>query len=179
MKINFPTLLTITRIILTVPMMICIFIESDAARIAAIICFIIASASDFIDGRLARKYHKVTKLGKFLDPLADKMLVNLAFLALVVLGAVPVWVFGIIIVRDLMVDGVRMMAASNKVTIDASKFGKAKTMLQMITLALIMLNLIIQNDILSAINMTLLGFVVILTVYSGFDYLIKAWKYLE
>ena len=175
-RLNLPTILTLLRIVLIVPLMICIFIDALPARIIALVCFVVASVTDFVDGRLARKRGEVTNLGKFLDPLADKMLVNLTFLALVALGQVPVWVFGIILVRDFAVDGVRMMAASKRVVIDASKYGKAKTMLQMITISLIIVNLMVGSEVFNAVNMTLLGLVVCITVGSGLDYIVRGWK---
>ena len=173
-----PTILTIIRIVLVLPFMILIFQDDLPAKIIALICFIVASATDFIDGRWARRAHLVTDLGAFLDPLADKMLVNLAFLALVYLNIVPLWMFAIILVRDFAVDGMRMVSAKNGVTISASIFGKAKTMVQMITLTLIIFNLILNNNILATVNIILLYFVIILTLFSGVDYLTKGWKQL-
>ena len=146
------------------------------ARIITIICFVIASATDFIDGRWARKAKIVTDLGAFLDPLADKMLVNLTILALVVLNQIPLWMFAVILIRDFAVDGLRMMAAKSNITIAASKFGKLKTMIQMITLSMILANMIFNNSILMTINAILLYIVVFLTVFSGADYLYKGRK---
>ena len=171
-----PTILTLIRIILVLPLMIFIFQDSLFAKIVALVCFIIASVTDFIDGRWARKAHIVTDLGAFLDPLADKMLINLTFLALVYMNIVPLWMFAIILIRDFAVDGMRMMSAKNGITISASIFGKTKTMVQMFTVALILLNLILNNDILAIFNTILLYIVIILTVFSGMDYLIKGWK---
>lgn len=176
--INGPTILTLIRIILVIPLMILIFQDNLPARIIALVCFIIASATDFIDGRWARKAHLVTDLGAFLDPLADKMLVNLTFLALVYLDVIPLWMFAVILVRDFAVDGMRMMSAKNGITVSASIFGKAKTMVQMITLTLIIFNLITYSNILATINIILLYIVIILTVFSGIDYLTKGWKQL-
>ncbi len=173
-----PTILTIIRIVLVLPLMILIFQDNLPAKIIALICFIIASVTDFIDGRWARKTRSVTDLGAFLDPLADKMLINLTFLALVYLGVVPLWIFAIVLVRDFAVDGMRMVSAKNGTTISASIFGKIKTMVQMITLALIIFNLNFNNNILSTINTILLYIVIILTVFSGADYLTKGWKQL-
>ena len=175
-KLNLPTILTILRIVLIAPLMICIFMNNLTAQIITILCFVLASITDFVDGRLARKNKQVTTLGEFLDPLADKMLVNLTFLALVVLGRVPVWVFAIILVRDFIVDGIRMLAAKNRITIAASKYGKLKTMVQMITITLILMNVIIGNEVFGVINTVLLYIVVALTVFSGCDYLIKSRK---
>lgn len=175
-KINGPTVLTLLRIILVAPVMIGVFMDNLPARIVTIVCFVIAAATDFIDGRWARKAKMVTDLGAFLDPLADKMLVNLTILALVVLNQIPLWMFAVILIRDFAVDGLRMMAAKNNITIAASKFGKLKTMVQMITLTLILTNMIFNSPILATINTILLYIVVILTVYSGIDYLYKGRK---
>lgn len=175
---NGPTILTITRIILVIPLIICFFINNLSAQIATLICFILASITDFIDGRWARKKKIVTDLGAFLDPLADKMLVNLTFLLLVYANIVPLWMFAIILVRDFAVDGMRMLAAKNGITVSASIFGKLKTMTQMLTLTLILLNIILGNDILAIINTILLYIVIALTIFSGADYLIKGWKQL-
>lgn len=172
-KFFSPNALSAFRIILVAPLMITIFVDTLPARVVAIVCFTIASLTDFIDGRWARKSGQVTELGKFLDPLADKMLVNLTFLALVALGQVPVWVFGIILLRDFIVDGLRMMAASKKVTIAASKLGKLKTLVQMCTIIAILINMILQNTVFGSVNNILLYIVVALTVFSGVDYLVR------
>ncbi len=174
--INGPTVLTLIRILLVAPVMICVFIDALPARVVAIVCFILAMLTDFIDGRWARRDKIVTDLGAFLDPIADKMLVNLTFLALVVLNVVSVWVFGIILVRDFLVDGLRMLAAKQKITLSASKFGKLKTMVQMFTLILFLVNLIFNNETFAIVNNILLYVVVILTVFSGLDYLYKGRK---
>ena len=173
---NGPTILTLMRIVLVAPVMSCIFMDSLPARIITIVCFVLASLTDFIDGRWARHDKIVTDLGAFLDPLADKMLVNLTFLALVVLNIVPVWMFGVILIRDFAVDGLRMMAARKRITLSASKFGKLKTMTQMITITLILINMIFGNEIFATINTILLYIVIILTIFSGLNYLYKGRK---
>lgn len=174
--INTPTLLTLFRIILVIPTMVFIYMDTEWAKAVAIVCFIVASATDFLDGRLARKWNQVTTLGKFLDPLADKMLVNLTFLALTLLGQVPVWMFAIILVRDFAVDGLRMLAAGSGITIAASWLGKAKTMVQMITVTILISNMIIKSQAVGIVATILLYIVVVLTVASGVDYLYKGRK---
>ncbi len=176
---NGPTILTILRIVLVAPLMICIFMDNLPAEIATIIIFAAASITDFIDGRWARKKKIVTDLGAFLDPLADKMLINLTFLALVVMNLMPLWMFAVILIRDFAVDGMRMMSAKNGITISASIFGKLKTMTQMFTVILILLNRIVNFEPLAIINIILLYIVVILTLFSGIDYLTKGWKQLK
>ena len=175
-RLNTPTILTLIRIILIMPLMICIFIDALPAQIVAILCFVVASVTDFVDGRLARKNNQVTNLGKFLDPLADKMLVNLTFLALVVLEQVPVWMFGVILIRDFMIDGLRMMTSSKGIALAAGKIGKIKTTVQMVTITSILVNLIFVNEVWGIINIILLYVVVFLTVWSGADYLYKGRK---
>ena len=174
--INLPTILTLIRIFLVIPLFVLIFIDSLPAKIITIICFIVASITDFIDGKLARKNKQVTDLGAFLDPLADKMLINLTLLALCYQNLVPIWMFAIIIVRDFAVDGIRMMAAKKGITISASMAGKLKTTVQMIALSLILLNKIILNDVFSIINLVLLSVMLALTIVSGLKYIIKGWK---
>lgn len=174
--INGPTILTIIRIILTPIVIAGIFIEGLPAKIVALICFILASITDNLDGRWARKDKLVTDFGAFLDPLADKMLTNLTFLAFVILGQMPLWMFMAILIRDYAVDGLRMIAARKNVTISASIFGKIKTTVQMITLILMLFNLIVMWEPLAVINTILLYIVMFLTLYSGLDYLIKGRK---
>lgn len=178
-KLNGPTMLTILRIVLAIPLAFLLFVNELPAQIAAIVCFLLASITDFVDGHWARRTKQVTDLGAFLDPLADKMLVNLTFLVLVYLNLVPLWMFAVILVRDFAVDGMRMMSAKSGVTISASVFGKAKTMTQMITVTLILLNRILGLEPLYIIYTILLYIVIILTLYSGALYLIKGRKLLK
>lgn len=175
-KLTGPTYLTILRMILSVVFLCLILVPETWARIAALVTFIIAALTDKIDGIWARNSKQVTDLGAFLDPLADKMLVNLAFLVLVYLGVVPLWVFAIIIVRDLTVDGMRMMAARDGITIAASFYGKLKTTVQMIALIIIQLNLIVNLDFFAVLGNIALYLALGLTVFSGADYLIKGFK---
>lgn len=171
-----PTMLTIIRMFLSVVFLIFVLLPETWAKIIALIVFIIAAITDKIDGVWARKKKVVTDLGAFLDPLADKMLVNLAFLALVYLNVIPVWVFAIILMRDFAVDGMRMMVAKNGITIAASFYGKLKTTVQMITLIVLLLNLIVNLEFFTILGNIALYLALILTVFSGADYLIKNWK---
>lgn len=171
-----PTYLTILRMLLSVAFMVFATLPDTWAKITALVIFIVASITDKIDGIWARKTKQVTDLGAFLDPLADKMLVNLAFLVLTYLGVVPLWVFAVILIRDFAVDGMRMMAARSKITIAASFYGKLKTTVQMIALIILLLNLIINNDVISILGNVALYLALALTIFSGADYLIKGRK---
>lgn len=170
-----PTILTILRMVLSAIFMIFALIPSTWARIVALVLFIVASITDFIDGRWARKKKIVTDLGAFLDPLADKMLVNLAFLVLVYLDVVPLPVFAIILIRDFAVDGMRMMAARNKKTISASFLGKLKTTTQMTALIILLLNLIVNLEFFTILGNIALYTALFMTVLSGADYIVKGW----
>ncbi len=175
-KLTGPTYLTIARMILSVLFMVFVLLPETWAKIVALILFVAGAISDLVDGKWARHDKIVTDLGAFLDPLADKMLVNLAFLALVVLGIIPVWVFAIILVRDFAVDGMRMMAARDGVTIAASFYGKLKTTIQMTALIILLLNLIVNLQLFAILGNITLYAALILTIFSGGDYLIKGWK---
>ena len=175
-KITGPTYLTFARIILSVLFMIFVLVPETWAKVLALVFFIAGAISDLIDGKWARKQKIVTDLGAFLDPLADKMLVNLAFLALTTLGIIPVWVFAIVLVRDFAVDGMRMMAAKNNITIAASIYGKLKTGFQMTALIILLFNLIVNLEIFIILGNITLAIAIILTIFSGIDYLAKTWK---
>ena len=175
-KLTGPTYRTIARMLLSVHFLSFVLIPQTWARIIALVLFIIASITDLIDGKWARKQKIVTDLGAFLDPLADKMLVNLAFLALTSLNVIPIWVFAIILIRDFAVDGMRMMSARDGVTISASFYGKLKTTFQMTALIIILLNLIANIEFFTIIGNIALYIALILTVFSGADYLVKGWR---
>lgn len=174
-----PTCLTLLRIILSIIFMCFVLIPDLWAQIVALVLFVIAAITDKIDGIWARKQQLVTDLGAFLDPLADKMLVNLAFLALSYLGVIPLWVFSIILVRDFAVDGMRMMFARSGITISASFYGKLKTTFQMTALIIILANQILGTVFFAIVGNIALYLALILTVFSGADYLIKGWKKLR
>ena len=172
---NGPTILTILRMVLSVVFMVFALLPDTWAKITALVIFILAAITDRIDGKWARKSKIVTYLGAFLDPLADKMLVDLALLVLVYINIVPIWVFAIILVRDFAVDGMRMMAAKKNVTIAASFLGKLKTTVQMTALIILLANLVFANDIIGIIGQVALYLSLALTVLSGADYLYKGY----
>ena len=175
-KITGPTYLTIIRMVLSVLFLVFVLLPDIWAKIVALVIFIIASITDSVDGKWARKKKIVTDLGAFLDPLADKMLVNLAFLALVYLQVVPIWIFAAILIRDFAVDGMRMMAAREGVTISASIYGKTKTVTQMTALIIVLLNLIVNFELFAVLGNIALYLALIMTIFSGMDYIIKGWK---
>lgn len=178
-KITGPTYLTSLRMILAVVFFVFVLLPPMWAKIIALVIFIIAAITDKIDGIWARRQKLVTDLGAFLDPLADKMLVNLAFLVLVYLDLVPIWVFAIILVRDFAVDGMRMMEALKHVAVPASFYGKLKTTVQLIALIILLFNLIVNVEIFTILGNIALYLALALTVFSGADYLIRGFKTLN
>lgn len=161
---------------ISVLFMVFVLLPETWAKVMALVLFVAGAISDLVDGKWARRDKIVTDLGAFLDPLADKMLVNLAFLALVAVGVMPIWVFAAILVRDFAVDGMRMMAARDGITIAASFYGKLKTTTQMTALIILLLNLIVNLDFFTIIGNIALYLALILTLFSGGDYLFKGWK---
>lgn len=175
-KITGPTYLTIARMILAVLFFAFVLVPETWAKAVALALFVAGAISDEIDGKWARKHKIVTDLGAFLDPLADKMLVNLAFLALTTMNVVPVWMFAVILVRDFAVDGMRMMVARTGTTVSASFYGKLKTTMQMIALVVLIANLIINVDFIAWIGNIVLYMALILTIFSGVKYLVEGYQ---
>lgn len=176
---NVPNLLTMLRIILSVVFLILLLMPDKWAHVFAFMVFAIAALTDKLDGYLARKNKEETKLGAVLDPIADKTLVNLAFLALVILDIVPVWVFAIILVRDFAIDGLRISAASENKEISASYLGKLKTTFQMIALVLLLLTVFINWEPLVIIGNVFLYIALGLTILSAIEYFYVSRKSLN
>ena len=168
---NLPTKLTLFRVIL-IPFFVVfmlINVTGNADKWIALIIFIIASLTDLLDGKIARKYNLITDFGKFMDPLADKLLVCSALICLVSLDRIPAWIVIIIIAREFIISGFRLIAADNGRVIAASYWGKFKTTFQMI-MVILMIADISQLFILTQIIMYA---ALILTVVSLVDYLVK------
>lgn len=176
-KMNLPNKLTVFRAILIVPFVI-LLLGGNAGwfgenilipNVIALVIFIVASLTDLLDGKIARKYNLVTNFGKFMDPLADKLLVCSALIALIELGRIPAWVVIIIISREFIISGFRLIASDNGVVIAASYWGKFKTTFQMIMVCLMIVD-IPQIRILTDMIMWI---ALALTLISLTDYLVK------
>ena len=168
-NMNLPNKLTVLRMIMIVPFVILLL--GGINDWIALAIFIIASLTDMLDGKIARKYNLVTNFGKFMDPLADKLLVCSALIGLIALERIPAWVVIIIIAREFIIQGFRTVAADNNVVIAASYWGKFKTVFQMIMVCLMIAN-IPQLQIVTDISMWIS---LALTVISLVDYLVKNW----
>lgn len=165
---NVPNAITILRIILVPFFMVAALSGSPNAAIISTVIFVIASITDGIDGHIARKYNLITNFGKFVDPLADKLLVTSAILIFVEQGVMPSWAAMIIIARDLVVSSLRMVASAQGRVIQAVFSGKLKTTVHVVCIVALLLNVFPQN-----INMWLVWLMVIMSTYSGADYMLK------
>ena len=166
---NLPNKLTVGRIILVPFFVAALLANFPLNNAVALIIFIAASLTDMFDGKIARKYNLITDFGKFMDPLADKLLVCSAMIALIEMNRIPSWVVIIIIAREFIISGFRLIASDNGVVIAASYWGKFKTTFQMVMICLMIANFP-QLQILTNIIMWI---ALILTVVSLIDYLVK------
>ena len=164
---NLPNKLTIIRMVLIVPFVILLLTGFDWLALAI---FIIASLTDMLDGKIARKYNLVTNFGKFMDPLADKLLVCSAMIVLVEMGRIPSWIVILIISREFIISGFRLVAADAGIVIAASYWGKFKTVAQM---AMIIVLLADFGGVFDMIGNILIWVSLILTIVSLVDYVKK------
>lgn len=171
---NLPNKLTMARVIL-VPFFVWALLKdggtSQAFRLVSLILFAAASYTDHLDGKNARKYHLITNFGKFMDPLADKLLVCSALICMVSLGELPAWIVIIIVAREFIISGFRLIAAEQGIVIAASMWGKAKTVSQMACIVLLILNF--RDGPMKLLTELLIILMTLLTVISLCDYL---WK---
>lgn len=170
---NLPNKLTTFRVIL-IPFFVFFMLAPDMTDInnyIAVAIFIVASLTDLLDGKIARKYNLVTNFGKFMDPLADKLLVCSAMICLIQTGQLAAWIVVIIIAREFIISGFRLIASDNGVVIAASYWGKFKTTFQMLMVIVLILN--IQMPFFQILGVILTYVALILTVVSLIDYIVK------
>ena len=174
---NLPNKLTTLRVIM-IPFFVFFLLwqngENCTFRMIALALFIIASLTDLLDGKIARKYNLVTNFGKFMDPLADKLLVCSALICLIELNALPAWMVIIIISREFIISGFRLIASDNGVVIAASYWGKFKTTFQMVSVVLLILDI----PALAFVTTICVWIALVLTIVSLVDYIYKNHKIL-
>lgn len=174
---NLPNKLTVLRVIM-IPFFVAALLYDGGAnqnmRYVAAALFIIASLTDMLDGKIARKYNLVTNFGKFMDPLADKLLVCSALICLIELGQLPSWMVIIIVSREFIISGFRLIAAEQGIVIAASYWGKFKTTFQMIAVIL----MIVDLPVLHILTVACTWIALVLTVVSLVDYIAKNHKVL-
>lgn len=193
---NLPNVLSFARLLATAPLVVLILLDQPATYIAATALFVAGSVTDTIDGRLARKYRLVSRLGVFLDLTADKVFVSAALIALVQVAVVPAWIAIVIVAREFLVQGLRSLAAAEGMVIPAGRWGKQKTLLTLLAIGGILLARGLQgavdfplglatgssphafaNGLLFLADIVLL-LAVVWTIFSAVEYLRGAWKVL-
>ena len=182
---TLPNLLTLFRIFVT-PLFFILFFyfPTKVFSLLASLLFTLASLTDFLDGYIARRWNLETSLGKFLDPLADKLLVAVALIMLIPLDRVPSWMVAVIIGREILVTGLRVVAVTEGLVISASRLGKYKTVLQILSVISLLIHYEYQLNIQSSyflinfheMGMGLLWIAMFVTVWSGIDYFRKFFK---
>ncbi|MCT1399287.1 CDP-diacylglycerol--glycerol-3-phosphate 3-phosphatidyltransferase [Paenibacillus sp. p3-SID867] len=191
---NLANKITIARIML-IPLFILFFAEyplwlTENSRFFGFIhvygtyialgVFILASATDKLDGYIARKYNQITNLGKLLDPLADKLLISVALIMMVQSGMVATWIAVAIIAREFVITGLRMVASEQGIALSADSLGKLKMVLQVIAIAAVLLdNYPFQLVTMIQVDEILMLAAVALTIYSGFHYLLNNYKLIK
>lgn len=183
---HLPNILTLLRILLIPPMVVILLSPSKSAGFLAALLFAVASSTDWLDGYLARRMQIVTTLGKFLDPIADKLMVMAALIMILPFGRVPAWMVLVILGREIIITGLRSIASTEGVVIAASRLGKYKTIFQIVAILGLLLHYDyhwffgIQNPYLYAnmhnVGIFFLWIATIITIWSGIDYLIRFLK---
>ncbi|WP_067838386.1 CDP-diacylglycerol--glycerol-3-phosphate 3-phosphatidyltransferase [Amphibacillus sediminis] len=188
---NLPNRITLSRILLIPVFILLLALPLDwgvidighnqlpVVHLVAASLFIVASGTDWIDGYFARKLNLVTNLGKFLDPMADKLLVSAAFILLIELKLVPAWIVIIILSREFAVTGLRLVAAGEGIVLAAGNLGKWKTTFQLVSIAVLLLHNYPFSYLGWPVGEVLLYIALLLTVISGVDYFIKNWHVMK
>ncbi|HET6489367.1 MAG TPA: CDP-diacylglycerol--glycerol-3-phosphate 3-phosphatidyltransferase [Syntrophales bacterium] len=174
--INLPNAITVLRIGI-LPVLFLVLLEpGEALSLAIAILFILAALTDLLDGYVARRYNIVTRMGKLLDPIADKIIMSAAMILLIPIGRIPAWVVALMVMRDFAVDGLRSMAAAEGHVIEASDLGKYKTFCQIIAVSALIIHYPIYGIDPSTIGRAFIYVALVLSMWSGFDYLVKFYK---
>lgn len=167
---NLANKITLLRILMVPIFMVLMLMEFPYHMEAALAVFLTASLTDKLDGYLARKYNMITDFGKFMDPLADKLLVTGAFVVLIQMGRIEAWIVFIILAREFAVTGLRSLAAAQNVIIAASNFGKIKTVVQIVAICILLLGNFPFNLINLPMDIIAVYAALIVTILSGLDY---------
>jgi len=176
---NLPNTITMMRIGVVPFLFVLLTNPGEGWSLVIAGLFVLASVTDFLDGYFARKYKMITTIGKFLDPIADKIIVNTAMILLIPIDRIPAWIVAVTIIRDLMVDVIRSIASSEGIFIQASRLGKQKTVAQIIAVTALIIHYPLWGINAHIVGTLVLYVAFFLTVYSGLDYLLKMIKSIE
>ncbi len=176
--INLPNTITMARISFIPVLFLLLVSPGQTLSLTIALLFIAVSFTDMLDGYVARRYNIVTTMGKFLDPIADKLVINTAMILMIPIGRIPAWVVAIIIIRDFAVDGIRNIASSGGHIIQASWLGKQKTLCQVFAVSALMIHYPFLGADAHVVGTTILFLALILSIYSGLDYLVKFYRHI-
>lgn len=170
---NLPNCITMLRIGVIPILFLLILSPGRMLSLIIAILFIIAALTDLLDGYIARKYNIVTTMGKLLDPIADKLIVSTAMIMMIPIDRIPAWIVAIIIMRDVIVDGIRSIASSDGIIIQASALGKRKTLCQVIAVSALLIHYPLFGLDAHVVGSVVLYVALVLTLWSGVDYAMK------
>ncbi|MGB7605162.1 MAG: CDP-diacylglycerol--glycerol-3-phosphate 3-phosphatidyltransferase [Lutisporaceae bacterium] len=170
---NIANKITLLRIAMIPIFMIFMLVKFPFHMEVALAVFLIASLTDKLDGHIARKYNLITDFGKFMDPLADKLLVTGAFVILIQLGRIDAWIVFVILAREFAITGLRSIASAQNIVIAASNFGKLKTVSQIVAICILMLNNFPFSLLNLPVDIIAVYVTLIITIWSGLDYFSK------
>ena len=173
---NLPNTITLLRIGIIPALFFLLQSPGPGGSLILAALFVLAALTDFLDGYIARRYQLVTTMGKFLDPIADKLVVNTAMILMIPIGRIPAWIVAIIIIRDFTVDGMRSVASSEGIILQASRLGKQKTVCQIFAVTALMIHYPFLGLDAHVVGTVILYVALILTLYSGLDYLMKFYR---
>jgi len=174
--VNLPNALSLVRIFLVPVLVVFLILVPRPYNLWAAAVFLAAVLTDWLDGRIARSMRQVTTLGKLLDPVADKLLIAASLISLVQVKRVEAWMVVLIVCRDLAITGLRGIAASQSVIIQASDFGKATMIAEVIAVALLILN---YPAVAAPLGKAALAVAIVLSLISGVDYFRKFWRLID
>lgn len=175
---NLANRITLLRILMIPIFIVLMLLEFPFHMEAALAVFLIASLTDKLDGYIARKYNMITDFGKFIDPLADKLLVTGAFVVLIQLGKIEAWIVFVILAREFAVTGLRSLAAAQNIIIAASNYGKIKTVIQIIAIVILLMGNYPFSLINFPMDVIMVYITLVITILSGLDYFLKNIKVL-
>ena len=176
--INLPNCITMVRISFIPVLFLLLLSPGQTMSLVLAFLFIAVSFTDLLDGYVARKYKIVTTMGKFLDPIADKLVINTAMILMIPIGRIPAWVVAIIIIRDFAVDGIRNIASSAGHIMQASWLGKQKTLCQVFAVSALMIHYPFLGADAHVVGTSILFLALVLSIYSGLDYLVKFYRHI-
>lgn len=175
---NFPNTVTVLRLGIIPVLFLFLFSPGPTESLVMTILFVLAALTDILDGYIARKYQIETVVGKFLDPIADKLIINTAMILMIPIGRIPAWIVAIIIMRDFIVDGIRSIASSEGIIIQASTLAKQKTLCQNFAVTALMIHYPFFGADAHLVGVMLLYIALVLSLVSGAVYLRKFYSFI-